>query len=86
MGLDTWIGDGGTALSGGERKRLALARAYLRSAPILILDEPTEGLDAKMEAYVVERLMKRLNETGQALIFTSHRPALAKIGTHCLTL
>ena len=53
-GLDTWIGEGGIALSGGERKRLGLARAILRDAPVLVLDEPTEGLDAATEAAVVD--------------------------------
>ena len=73
--LDSWIGDGGIALSGGERKRLGLARAYLRTAPVLVLDEPTEGLDAVTEARVVARLEQRLKRTGQGLILISHRPA-----------
>ena len=44
--LDTWIGEGGCKLSGGQKKRLSLARAFLRSTPIILLDEPTEGLDS----------------------------------------
>ena len=74
-GLDTWLGDGGVTLSGGERKRLSLARAYLRKAPVLLLDEPTEGLDAKTEAFVVDRLRERLTREGQGLILISHREA-----------
>jgi ATP-binding cassette subfamily C protein CydC len=74
-GLDTWIGDGGRALSGGERKRLALARAYLKPAPWLLLDEPTEGLDADTEQRVVAALAARLALTGQGLIVVSHRQA-----------
>ncbi len=74
-GLDTWLGDGGVTLSGGERKRLSLARAYLRKAPVLVLDEPTEGLDAKTEVFVVERLRARLDREGQGLILISHREA-----------
>ena len=57
------------------RRRLGLARAYLRAAPWLVLDEPTEGLDAATEARVLERLTARLERTGQGLILVSHRPA-----------
>ncbi len=70
--LDTWIGDGGLNLSGGERKRLSLARAYLRDASILLLDEPTEGLDPATEDLVLDRLEQRLKRTGQGLILISH--------------
>jgi len=74
-GLETWIGDGGEILSGGERRRLCLARAYLRPAPWLLLDEPTEGLDRDTEAGVVAALAARLARTGQGAIIVSHRPA-----------
>ncbi len=85
-GLDTWIGDGGVALSGGERKRLALARAYLRDAAVLILDEPTEGLDLATEALVVDRLEGRLKRTGQGLILVSHREAPRRLATEVYLL
>jgi ATP-binding cassette subfamily C protein CydC len=74
-GLDAALGDNGERLSGGERRRLGLARAYLRDAPWLVLDEPTEGLDAATEATVLERLARRLTRSGQGLILISHRPA-----------
>jgi ATP-binding cassette subfamily C protein CydC len=74
-GLETWIGDGGEILSGGERRRLVLARAYLRPAPWLLLDEPTEGLDRDTEARVIAALAARLARTGQGAIIVSHRPA-----------
>lgn len=74
MGLDTPVGHDGMRLSGGERRRLTLARAYLRHAPWLVLDEPTEGLDADTERRVVDRLVARLDRTGQGLILVSHRP------------
>lgn len=74
-GLDTPIGTNGETLSGGERRRLGLARAYLRDAPWLVLDEPTEGLDAATEAKVLDRLDRRMTERGQGLILISHRAA-----------
>ena len=74
-GLATWIGDGGEVLSGGERRRLSLARAYLRPAPWLLLDEPTEGLDRGTEAELVAALDRRLSRTGQGVVIVSHRPA-----------
>ncbi|BBF79636.1 ATP-binding cassette domain-containing protein [Asticcacaulis excentricus] len=73
-GLHQWIGDGGVTLSGGERKRLSLARALLRQADVLVLDEPTEGLDATTEAAVTEAVEAHLKRTGQGLILISHRP------------
>lgn len=72
-GLNAPVGPDGARLSGGERRRLSLARAYLRDAPWLVLDEPTEGLDAATEARVLERLDRRLTERVQGLILISHR-------------
>ena len=73
LGLDAPVGSNGERLSGGERRRLNLARAYLRDAPWLVLDEPTEGLDAATEAHVLAALDRRLAERGQGLILISHR-------------
>lgn len=78
-GLDSWIGENGARLSGGERRRLALARAYLRRAPWLVLDEPSEGLDRATEQLIVARLAARLAMTRQGLLLVSHRPALAAL-------
>jgi len=75
QGLDTWIGENGARLSGGERRRLSLARTLLRPAPWLLLDEPTEGLDPATEALVLDRLERRLNQTGQGVLIASHRSA-----------
>jgi len=72
-GLDSWIGENGARLSGGERRRLGLARAYLRPAPWLMLDEPTEGLDSWTEALVLRRLDARLTRSGQGLLMVSHQ-------------
>ncbi|WP_076070613.1 amino acid ABC transporter ATP-binding/permease protein [Sphingomonas montana] len=85
-GLDSWIGENGARLSGGERRRLAVARAYCADAPWLLLDEPSEGLDGASEALLAERLVDRLNRTGQGLIVVSHRPALTAICTQRLDL
>ncbi|OYW78802.1 MAG: hypothetical protein B7Z26_09170 [Asticcacaulis sp. 32-58-5] len=73
--LDLWIGDGGVTLSGGEKKRLGIARALLRDAPILILDEPTEGLDAATETRLINALETRLKAEPRGLILISHKPA-----------
>lgn len=78
QGLDTWIGEDGALFSGGERRRLALARAYLSDAPWLLLDEPTEGLDAATETVVMQRLVARLGRTGQGLLAVTHRAAVVR--------
>lgn len=74
-GLGTVLGENADRLSGGERRRLGLARAYLRDAPWLVLDEPTEGLDAGTEARVLDGLLRRLSSRRQGLILVSHRSA-----------
>ncbi len=69
--LDCWLGDGGRQLSGGEKRRIGIARALLHDAPILLLDEPTEGLDKQTE----QQIMALLNAhfTGKTVIFITHR-------------
>ncbi len=73
VGVDTPVGEGGAAVSGGEARRIALARALVKDAPIMILDEPTEGLDSVMEREVVSRLAERTR--GKTLLVITHRPA-----------
>ncbi|MDE8654049.1 amino acid ABC transporter ATP-binding/permease protein [Novosphingobium album (ex Liu et al. 2023)] len=73
-GLDTVLGEEGGILSGGERKRLSLARALLAGRPWLLLDEPTEGLDAATERGLVANLRDWLDRTGTGLVLVSHRP------------
>lgn len=86
QGLDTWLGENGARLSGGERRRLGLARAYLRPAPWLLLDEPTAGLDGATEAVVCGRLAARLARTGQGALIVSHRPAPLRLCSPVLRL
>ncbi|MGH8160556.1 MAG: thiol reductant ABC exporter subunit CydC [Gammaproteobacteria bacterium] len=72
-GLDSFVGAGGMALSAGQARRLALARAWLSPAPILLLDEPTEDLDAANERRLVERLA--CERGARSLILVTHRLA-----------
>jgi len=81
LGLETTVGLNGSAVSGGEARRIALARALLKDAPILLLDEPTEGLDAETEREVVSRLNQRFrNSPGKTMLVVSHRPACLLLG------
>ncbi len=70
-GLDTWVGEGGARFSGGQGRRLALARALLSPAHVLILDEPCAGLDAETE----RAFLATLNEVaeGRAIVLIAHR-------------
>ncbi|BBM64503.1 cysteine/glutathione ABC transporter ATP-binding protein/permease CydC [Vibrio alfacsensis] len=70
-GLDAWLGDGGRQLSGGEKRRIGIARALLRDAPILLLDEPTEGLDKRTEQKIME--LFQLHFTNKTVVFITHR-------------
>lgn len=70
QGYDTVLGERGANLSGGQRQRLAIARAFIRNAPILILDEPTTGLDPESSELVL--LALRLLMRGKTTIIISH--------------
>ncbi|MEZ9657066.1 cysteine/glutathione ABC transporter ATP-binding protein/permease CydC [Vibrio splendidus] len=69
--LDSWLGDGGRQLSGGEKRRIGIARAILHDAPILLLDEPTEGLDKQTEQSIMTLFEKHFE--GKTVIFITHR-------------
>jgi thiol reductant ABC exporter CydD subunit len=73
-GYATAVGDGGRTLSAGERQRLALARAFLRDAPLVVLDEPTANLDP-VAARLVAESVDRLRE-GRTVLLVAHRPEL----------
>ena len=71
QGLDIWLGDGGRPLSGGEQRRLGLARILLNDAPILLLDEPTEGLDRETERQILRLIFAHAEN--KTLIMVTHR-------------
>jgi ATP-binding cassette subfamily C protein CydD len=70
QGLDTLVGEGGFGLSGGQAQRVAVARAFLRDAPLVLLDEPTSHLDPGTEAEVLESLRRLC--AGRTAIVASH--------------
>ena len=74
-GWATQVGEGGVRLSGGQRRRVALARAILRDASVLLLDEPTSGLDAAAERAVLDALDRAAE--GRTVLAVSHRLSLA---------
>ncbi|MFC4624586.1 thiol reductant ABC exporter subunit CydC [Daeguia caeni] len=69
-GLNTQLGEGGLGLSGGQARRLALARLFLTDAPLWLLDEPTEGLDGETARDVLARLKQRAE--GRTLLIATH--------------
>lgn len=70
-GLNSWLGEGGRQLSGGELRRLAIARALLHDAPLMLLDEPTEGLDATTENQILDLLAELMRD--KTVLMVTHR-------------
>ena len=83
-GYDTWIGEQGAKLSGGERQRLSIARALLKNAPILILDEATSSLDSDSEAEV-QKALDRLMENRTVFVI-AHRLSTIRNADRILVL
>jgi ABC-type multidrug transport system fused ATPase/permease subunit len=83
-GLDTQLSDSGVGLSGGQRQRIGIARALLSNAPIVLLDEPTAGLDVRAEEVVVQALTQLMDH--RTVVMTTHQPALTRLATRIVEL
>ena len=83
-GLDTVLRDDGAGLSAGQRQRIALARAFLRDTPIVLLDEPTANLDAGTAAEVMTAI-RRLAR-GRTVVLAAHRPELIALADRVVSL
>ncbi len=70
--LNTQVGENAARLSGGQARRLAIARAWLKNAPFILLDEPTEGLELDMAMTMMANLQRRARATGRGLLVISH--------------
>ncbi|EOD6328153.1 heme ABC transporter ATP-binding protein/permease CydC [Providencia stuartii] len=81
--LNAWMGEGGRQLSGGEQRRLGIARALLHNTPLILMDEPTEGLDAQTEQQILALLKEKCAD--KALIVITHRmQSIEQMDTICV--
>lgn len=78
--IETTVGEKGSGLSEGQAQRLAIARALLKNAPVLILDEATSALDIETEERVLKNIMKK--DRGRTCIVTTHRPSVLSVSDH----
>lgn len=83
-GYDTPVAELGDSLSGGEKQRIGLARAFLHDAPILLLDEPTSNLDSLNESLILKSLRKF--SEGKTVVMVSHRNSTTAIAEHVVSM
>jgi ABC-type multidrug transport system fused ATPase/permease subunit len=83
-GYGAFVGERGVTLSGGEKQRIAIARALLRNTPFLILDEPTSGLDLVTERAILETLERAT--VGRTTFIITHRPGTLRLATRIIVL
>lgn len=83
-GLEAVLGSDGAGLSAGERQRMALARAFVRDAPLLLLDEPTANLDGRTEEEVLAAVRRLM--AGRTVVIVAHRPSLLKVADRVVHL
>ena len=83
-GYETVASEGGVSLSGGEKQRISLARAFLRKSPILILDEPTSAMDVQTESKIFTALSEY--SKGRTVFIISHRLSTIKHADMILTI
>ena len=83
-GYDTEVGELGSTLSGGEKQRIGLARAFLHNAPLMLLDEPTSSLDSLNEAVILKALKESAKD--KTILFVSHRPSTMCIADRTLSM
>jgi ABC-type multidrug transport system fused ATPase/permease subunit len=82
--FQTLVGEHGQNLSGGQRRRVAIARALLRDTPLLLLDEPTAGLDPAAESFVITSLLAAAH--GKTIILVTHSPLVSKLADRTVHL
>ncbi|MDT7694249.1 MAG: ATP-binding cassette, subfamily bacterial, partial [Pseudonocardiales bacterium] len=80
----TVVAAGGVGLSGGQRQRVGIARALLVDSPVVLLDEPTVGLDVHAEKLVVQALTRLMD--GRTVIMTTHQPELTRLANRTVYL
>mmetsp|Transcript_43334 Transcript_43334/g.101650 ORF Transcript_43334/g.101650 Transcript_43334/m.101650 type:complete len:401 (+) Transcript_43334:1672-2874(+) len=86
LSLDTRVGEGGRTLSGGQRSRLAIARALVRNPTVLLLDEPTAALDSKSESKVISALQKATQKTRTMVLVTHRLNVIRSLGVNKIVI